>query len=309
MTTLLYTHDACLEHDTGPTHPESDERLRELLTALSAPEFNRLRRKSAPQAKRAYLARVHSLKYISDMLAGMPNEGRVDADNTGTVFSPGTGVAALHAAGAVCAAVDAVAMREAKNAFCAVRPPGHHAEPDRSKGFCLFNNVAVGAFHAREARGFKRIAVVDFDVHHGNGTQTMFRHEDDMFFASIHQAFLFPNAQTANNNDDGDIINVGLRKGASGKEFREAFETRILIRLEEFKPDFLLLSTGFDSHRIDPLGGMCLGDEDFAWITNALTDIAERHCAGRLVSVMEGGYHPKAVASAGATHVKALMAA
>jgi len=309
MTTLLFTHDACLEHDTGPTHPESDARLRELLAALAAPEFARLARRAAPEATSEQLARAHRLKYISDLRAGMPQSGRVEADPTGTVLSPRSGEAALRAAGAVCAAVDAVALREAKNAFCAVRPPGHHAEPDRTMGFCLFNNVAVGAFQARVARGFRRVAVVDFDVHHGNGTQTMLRNEDAMMFASIHQAFLFPNAKTANNTDDGDTINVGLAQGARGDDFRAAFEARILARLEEFRPDFLLVSAGFDAHRLDPLGDLRLEDADYAWVTAALADIAERHCAGRLVSALEGGYQPKAVASAGAAHVRALMAA
>ncbi len=309
MTTLLFTHDDCLEHDTGHTHPESQERLRELLKKLSEPEFDSLVRRVAPRADRMQLGRVHNMKYISDVLSSMPQSGRQEVDFTGTVVSPRSDEAALRAAGAVCAAVDAVANGEGNNAFCAVRPPGHHAEPSRTMGFCLFNNVAVGAFHAREAHGFERIAVVDFDVHHGNGTETMLKNGRAMLFASIHQAFLFPHSHKANNTDHGNIINVGLVRNSKGEAFRAAFEARVLARLENFAPDFLFISAGFDAHLLDPLGGMKLNDADFAWTTAALVEVARRHCGGRLVSVLEGGYHPKAVASAGAVHVKALMAA
>ncbi len=309
MATLLYTHDICLEHDTGPAHPESGERLRALLKTLSGAEFDGLVRRTAPRAERSQLGRVHNMKFISDILSSMPKTDRVDVDFSGTVISPKSDEAALRAAGAVCAAVDAVVKGEAKNAFCAVRPPGHHAEPNRTMGFCLFNNVAVGAFHAREAHGIERIAVVDFDVHHGNGTETMLRGGGAMLFASIHQAFLFPHSHKANNTDHGNIINIGLTRNTKGGAFRDAFEARVLARLDEFKPDFLLVSAGFDAHLLDPVGGMKLNDQDYGWISEALVDAARRHCGGRLVSVLEGGYHPNAVASAGAIHVKALMAA
>ncbi len=309
MTTLLFTHDDCLKHDTGRSHPESRERLSELLSALSQPEFAALDRRIAPRAERLQLGRVHNMKFVSDVLSSMPKSGTEEVDVTGTMISPGTDEAALRAAGAVCAAVDAVTKGEGTNAFCAIRPPGHHAEPGRTMGFCLFNNIAVGAYHALEAHGYQRIAAIDFDVHHGNGTEIMFRDEPAMFFASIHQAFLFPHPNKANNTDVGDTINVGLARRSAGDAFRSAFEDRILARLEEFRPDFLFVSAGFDAHRLDPLGDMRLEDSDYLWATEKLTDIAARHCDGRLVSALEGGYNPKAVASAGAAHVRSLMAA
>ena len=309
MTTLVFSHPACLEHDTGPNHPESPDRLRALLDRLSEPGFRALAWREAPRAARHQLARVHGYKYISDLLAAMQDAGWVDYDATGTRISERSEEAALRAAGAVCAAVDAVAAGEAKNAFCAVRPPGHHAEPARTMGFCLFNNVAIGACHAREIHGYRRIAVIDFDVHHGNGTQTMTRGADGFFFASTHQMFLFPHGQSANDGDDGNVINVGLVRGCGGAEYRRVFRKRIVPRLAGFKPEFILISAGFDAHHDDPLGDLRLNDADFEWVTREIAEVADRDCDGRLVSVLEGGYDPQAVAAAGVAHVRALMAA
>ena len=202
-----------------------------------------------------------------------------------------------------------MAAGEAGNAFCAVRPPGHHAEPSKSMGFCLFNNVAVGAMQAREIHGLRRIAVVDFDVHHGNGTQTMFRSDEELFFGSTHQAFLFPHAHSSNDREAGNIINVGLPRGCRGDDYRRAFAERIAPRLKAFKPDFVFVSAGFDAHRSDPIGDLRLDEADFTWVTERIAAIAAECCSGRLVSVLEGGYAPRAVASAGAAHVQALMAA
>ncbi len=309
MTTLVFTHPVCLKHDTGPSHPESAERLRAVLETLAGPDFDALGWRIAPRAERSQLIEVHGAKYVSDVLSSMPEAGRVDFDLSGTVVSPASAEAALRAAGAVCAAVDAVAMREAKNAFCAVRPPGHHAEPSRTLGFCLFNNVAIGAVHARKARGFRRIAVLDFDVHHGNGTHAMFNHDADVFFASTYQPFLFPVSPVANDNALGNIVNVPLTRGWGSEQFQRAVAEKIIPRLAEFAPDFILLSAGFDAHRHDPIGDLRLYDADFAWVTAEIVKVAERSCTGRLGSVLEGGYNPRALASACAQHVKALMAA
>lgn len=309
MTTLLYTHDDCLKHDTGHTHPESQERLRELLAALSQSDFGALDRRVAPLVERMQLGRVHNMRYVMDILSSMPKSGIASVDHSGTVISPKSDVAALRAAGSVCAAVDAIAGGEATNAFCAIRPPGHHAEPGRSMGFCLFNNIAVGAYHAFEAHGYQRIAAIDFDVHHGNGTEIMFRDNPSMLFASIHQTFLFPHAHRANDTDTNNAINVGLIRRSGSDALRTAFKKRIFPRLEEFKPDFLFISAGFDAHRLDPVGDLQLEDEDFEWLTAQLVDIAARHAGGRLVSTLEGGYNPKVVARAGAVHVRTLMAA
>ena len=309
MTTLVFTHPACLKHYTGPKHPESPDRLRALLDRLSSPVFSALGWRTAPSAERDQLARVHGYKYISDLLAAMPESGWIDYDVTGTRISEHTEEAALRAAGAVCAAIDAVDAGEAKNAFCAVRPPGHHAGPSRTMGFCLFNNVAVGAWHAREIHGYRRIAVIDFDVHHGNGTQAMTCSSDGFFFASTHQTFLFPHAQAANDGDDANVINVGLIRGCTGEAYRRAFRKRILPRLAGFKPEFILISAGFDAHHNDPLGDLRLNDADFEWVTREIAEVAQQHCKGRIVSVLEGGYNPKAVASAGEAHVRALMSA
>lgn len=309
MTTLIFTHPVCLEHDTGPTHPESAERLRAVLETLAGPDFDALEWRIAPRAERSQLIEVHGIKYVSDVLSSMPETGRVDFDLSGTVVSPASNEAALRAAGAVCAAVDAVAMRDGKNAFCAVRPPGHHAEPSRTLGFCLFNNVAVGALHARKARGFRRIAVLDFDVHHGNGTHAMFDQDADLFFASTYQPFLFPAAPVANDNALGNIVNVPLTRGWGSEQFQRAVAEKIIPRLVDFAPDFILLSAGFDAHRHDPIGDLRLHDSDFAWVTAEILRVAERSCNGRLVSVLEGGYNPRALAGACAAHVKELMAA
>ena len=286
MTTLIFSHPDCLEHDTGPSHPESTARLQDLLKELAKPQCSALQWRQAPRADRRQLARAHGFKYISDMLASVPDERRIDADITGTVMSG-----------------------EANSAFCAVRPPGHHAEPSKSMGFRLFNNVAVGALHGREVHGLRRIAVVDFDVQHGNGTQNIFRADGDLFFGSTHQSFLFPHPQSSNNREEGNIINVGLPRGCRSDAYRHAFAERIEPRLRAFKPDFVFTSAGFDAHRRDPIGDLLLNGGDFTWITERLTTIATECCQGRLVSVLEGGYAPSAVASAGGAHVQALMVA
>jgi acetoin utilization deacetylase AcuC-like enzyme len=307
MTTCFYTHPACLEHDPGPYHPESPARLRAVLDALHGHEFARLDRREAPEAAVDDIARVHPRRFIEALLAAVPASGHagIDAD---TVLSPQSGRAALRAAGAVVAAVDAVVAGEAGNAFCAVRPPGHHAEPLRAMGFCLFNNVAIGALRAREAHGIARVAVIDFDVHHGNGTQARFWDDPSLFYASTHQSPLYPGSGSRRESGVGNIVNVPLPAMSGSAEFRLAFNTDILPALEAFRPAMMLISAGFDAHRRDPLAQLMLDEADYAWATEQLLEVARRHGEGRVVSTLEGGYDLTALAASAAAHVRALMA-
>ncbi|HVA12785.1 MAG TPA: histone deacetylase family protein [Stellaceae bacterium] len=307
MTTLLYTHEACLAHDPGPHHPESPGRLEAIAEALADPAFASLERRPAPRATLEQIARVHAGDFAARLLAAVPKEGyaALDAD---TVLSPGSGEAALRAAGAAVAAVDAVIAGEAQNAFCAVRPPGHHAEPRRAMGFCLFNNVAIAALHARAAHGLARVAVVDFDVHHGNGTQAAFEHDAGLLYASTHQMPLYPGTGAASERGVGNIVNVPLRPTSGSREFRRAFTATILPALDAFQPELVLISAGFDAHRSDPLAELMLVEADYAWCTERLLEIARRHALGRVVSSLEGGYDRDALAASTAAHVAALMA-
>jgi acetoin utilization deacetylase AcuC-like enzyme len=308
MTTLLYTHPSCLEHDPGDYHPESPARLKAVLNALEAPEFARLERRLAPAAALDEVARVHPRRFAERLLAAVPSEGYVGID-ADTVMCPASGRAALRAAGAVVAAVDAVVAGDADTAFCAVRPPGHHAEPLRAMGFCLFNNIAVGALHARAAHGLDRVAVVDFDVHHGNGTQACFFNDAGLFYASTHQYPLYPGTGASSETGVGNIVNVPLPPGAGAREFRTGFSTAILPALDEFQPEMLLISAGFDAHRSDPLAQMRLDESDYTWVTEQLLDIARRHARRRVVSTLEGGYDLAALAASAAAHVRVLMSA
>ncbi|HEX3954214.1 MAG TPA: histone deacetylase family protein [Stellaceae bacterium] len=309
MTTLLYTHPACLEHDPGEYHPEAPSRLRAVLEALDAPEFARLDRREAPEATLDDIARVHPRRFVERLLAAVPADGYVGID-ADTIMSPGSGEAALRAAGAVVAAVDAVFAGEADNAFCAVRPPGHHAEPGRAMGFCLFNSVAVGALRARAAHGLARVAVIDFDVHHGNGTQAAFYDDPNLFYGSTHQYPLYPGTgSTRETGADGNIVNVPLPPMAGSDEFRAGVSRTILPALDEFRPEFVLISAGFDAHRRDPLAQLMLEEADYTWITGQLLEIAARHAEGRVVSTLEGGYDLGALGNSAAAHVRALMSA
>jgi len=308
MTTLYYTHQACLGHDTGPGHPERAERLRAVHAALEGPDFAKLERRTPPRAETAWIERVHREEHVRGILDAVPTTdyARLDPD---TVISPGSGEAALRAAGAVVAAVDAVCAGEAKNAFCAVRPPGHHAEPSRAMGFCLFNNVAVGATRARSEHQLRRVAVVDFDVHHGNGTQAAFAADSGVFFGSSHQYPFYPGTGAAGETGCGNIVNAPLPAGAGATEFRAAWSERILPALAAFAPQFVLISAGFDAHDADPLAAISLNKEDYRWITAEIAAIAELHAGGRVVSTLEGGYDLNALAASVSTHVAALMAA
>ena len=307
MATLLYTHEACVDHHTGDRHPESPDRLRSVWAALAGAGFDRLVRREAPEASRAQLSLAHRPDYVDAVLAAIPETGRRHLDPD-TVVSPASGVAALRGAGAVVAAVDAIMTeRDVGNAFCAVRPPGHHAERARSMGFCLFNNVAVGALHARARHGLRRLAVIDFDVHHGNGTQHMFENDEDLFYASSHQAPFYPGTGAKSETGAGNIVNAPLAAGAGSVEFRAAYEDDILPALRAFDPDILFVSAGFDGHADDPLAQLRLTEDDYRWITRELLAVAKERCGGRVVSALEGGYDLGALARSTEAHVLELM--
>ncbi|MCC5856548.1 MAG: histone deacetylase family protein [Ectothiorhodospiraceae bacterium] len=305
MTTWIYTHDLCLQHDTGPGHPESSDRLRALLTRLRKPDFADLDWHEAPEATKEQLARVHDAGYVNDMLARIPKEGlsAIDGD---TFISPASGAAALRAAGAGVAAVDAVMSGQTQRAFCAIRPPGHHAEPETAMGFCLFNNVAVAAAHARAEYHVDRVAVVDFDVHHGNGTQSMLAGKRGFMYLSTHEHPLFPGTGHGPVPGVDNVVNVPLNRFSGSSDFREAFREFIIPQLEQFGPQLLLISAGFDAHELDPLANLSLTTNDYAWATEQLTYVANRFCNGGIISFLEGGYDLHAVAEAGAAHIRTL---
>ena len=301
----LFTHAACLDHDPGPGHPETPERLAAVLEALDESAFPSLRRIEAPRATRAQLARVHVRRLIDSILDHGPLHywRMLDAD---TMMSPGSAEAAQRAAGAVCAAIDAAMSGESPRAFCAVRPPGHHATPDTAMGFCLFNNVAIGAAHALAAHGLERVAIVDFDVHHGNGTQDIFWSEPRVMYASSHQWPLYPGTGDRAETGVGNIVNATLPAGAGSKPFRDAWDNTLLPALDAFAPQLVLISAGFDAHKLDPLANLNLETGDYAWITHRLVEIARRHAEGRVVSSLEGGYSLDALRESVAAHVAAL---
>jgi acetoin utilization deacetylase AcuC-like enzyme len=307
MATLLYTHPACLAHDPGIYHPESAARLRAVLEALDEREFAGLERREAPEASLDDIMRVHPRHHVELILDAVPKTGHVGID-ADTILSPGSGGAALRAVGAVTGAVDAVVAGEADNAFCAVRPPGHHAEPERAMGFCLFNNAAIGAYRACAVHGLERVAVVDFDVHHGNGTQAAFAADSRFFYASTHQYPLYPGTGAMSETGVGNIVNVPLRPMSGSGPFRRGVTRLILPALDAFCPQLVLVSAGFDAHRGDPLAQLMLEDSDFTWITEKLLEIAFRHAGGRLVSTFEGGYDLANLGASVAAHVRVLMA-
>ena len=301
--TVLLTHPACLEHLTGAGHPERPARLLALMQALDAPAFASLERREAPVASVAQLELAHPASFVERILAVRPvGDERVvlDAD---TSLSAGSAEAALRAAGGACAAVDVVMGGEAATAFAAVRPPGHHAEPDRAMGFCLFSNAAIAALHARARWGVRRVAVVDFDVHHGNGTQAIAQGDRDFFFASSHQMPCYPGTgDPGEQGVAGNVVNVALAPGSGTVAFRRGWERVILPALTGFGAEIVIISAGFDAHRADPLAQLELEAADFAWVTREILGVT----GGRVVSVLEGGYDLGALAASVAAHVGAL---
>jgi acetoin utilization deacetylase AcuC-like enzyme len=314
MTTLLLTHPSFLDHDAGPGHPERPDRMRAIDRALGDELFKPLARGEAPLRDDVEdaIALAHAPAYIAWIKSMRPAMGhepvRLDAD---TLFSSGSWEPALRAVGAGLAAVDRVldSASGITNAFCQVRPCGHHAETQRAMGFCIFNNIAIAGLYARKRYGCERIAVVDFDVHHGNGTQDIFWSDKDLFFGSTHQMPLYPGTGAVDETGVGNVWNAPLRPGDGSERFREAMESRILPALRDFRPDILLISAGFDAHRDDPLANLRLSESDFAWATMKLADVADRHTRGRLVSMLEGGYNLAALAKSVGVHVEALMEA
>lgn len=306
-TTLVISHPACLDHNMGEGHPERPDRVRAIERALESEAFQMLTRDVAPRADDSAIARVHPQDYIDAIRAAAPKHGRIalDAD---TSMSTGTFEAALRAAGGAVFAVDEVMSGKARNAFVSTRPPGHHAEVATPMGFCFFNNAAIAARHAQKAHGAERVAIMDFDVHHGNGTQHIFWDDPSVIYASTHQMPHYPGTGAVRERGEhNQIVNAPLRSGDGGEAFREAMETAILPRLEAFAPDFVIISAGFDAHRRDPLGNLNLVEADFAWATRKLMGVACSHAHERVVSVLEGGYDLEGLSRSVAAHVTALM--
>ena len=301
----LFTHRACLEHDPGAGHPECPDRLRSVLAALEHPDFTSLLREEAPMATEAQLCLAHPAAYVRAVLALDPAEGELLSLDSDTFVGPGSVAAARHAAGGVIAAVDAVMEGWADTAFVAVRPPGHHAEAKQAMGFCLFNSVAVAAHHARQKWGLRRIAVVDFDVHHGNGTQHMFEADAELFYVSSHQMPCYPGTGAVSETGvAGNIVNLPLDPYEGGAAFRTAWERTGLPALRAFAPEFVIVSAGFDAHRADPLAQLQVETEDFGWITDELMAAS----GGRMISALEGGYDLAALSASVALHVRRLVA-
>ena len=310
MTTSLFTHPYYEGHRPPDGHPERPERMAAVRQALAADEFSALDRRTPRAATEDELALAHPERYVEAVIAAAPAEGLVMLDGD-TAMSPGSLDAARHAAGALLDATDAVMTGASGNAFCAVRPPGHHAEPERPMGFCLFNSVAIAARYAQVRYGAERVAVIDFDVHHGNGTQAAFWNEPSLFYGSTHQMPLFPGTGAANERgaNGENIVNAPLRPGSGGEVFREAMQASVLPALRRFQPDLLVLSAGFDAHERDPLANIALQTDDFTWVTRELLSVAQECCNGRVVSALEGGYDLEALATCTAAHVRELMRA
>lgn len=307
MTTLLISHPSSLRHVTPPGHPERADRIRAVEQALEEERFALLQRVEAPEGTLAQVELCHPAAYAQAIVEAAPQEGMVEVD-ADTIMSPGTLAAALHGVGAAVHAVDEVMTRRATNAFSAMRPPGHHAESDKAMGFCFFNNAAIAARHAQRAHGAERVAIVDWDVHHGNGTQEIFWGDASVLYASTHEMPLYPGTGApSERGEHGTIVNAPLRAGDGTDVFRDAFESAILPQLADFRPDLVIISAGFDAHWRDPLANINLKEADFTWATQKLMEIADRHAGGRIVSILEGGYDLEGLSKSTAAHVMALM--
>ena len=304
--TLIFTDAIFAEHEMPPGHPECAERMAAVASALAAPQFAELERRTAPPATMEALARAHPEAYLEAIAKRVPRSGLVSLDPD-THMGPHSWQAALMASGAVVAAVDAVVTGEAPNAFVASRPPGHHAEKTTAMGFCLVNHIAVAARHAQAAHGIGRVAIVDFDVHHGNGTQDIFYEDPSVLYVSTHQSPLYPGTGAPGERGVGNILNLPLAAGTDGRTYRPLFKDAAVSAIDAFAPDLVLLSAGFDAHADDPLGGLRLTEDDFVWITDVMMDLADKHAGGRLVSLLEGGYDLAALGRSAAAHVDTLM--
>ena len=307
MSTLLISHPACLDHLTPAGHPERPDRLRAVEQALADERFKPLTRVEAPMAQLESVALCHPMEYAEALREAAPREGmvRIDADTT---MSPGSLEAALRCVGGGLLAVDRVMGKKASNAFVATRPPGHHAETERAMGFCLFNNAAIAARYAQKTHGVERVAIVDFDVHHGNGSQDIFWSDPSVMYCSTHEMPLYPGTGAVNERGEkNNIVNAPLRAGDGGDAFAEAFETVILPRLRGLKPELLIISAGFDAHTRDPLANLNLVEADYTWVTQQLMDIADVSADGRIVSLLEGGYDLQGLSRSVAAHVTELM--
>ncbi len=307
MSTLLITHPACLDHVTPPGHPERPDRLRAVERALEAEKFQSLARVQAPLAPVDIVALCHPMDYIEEIRDATPREGlvRLDAD---TSMSSGSFEAALRAVGGGMHAIDEVFAKRASNAFVATRPPGHHAETARPMGFCFFDNAAIAARYAQKQYGIAHAAIIDFDVHHGNGSQEIFWSDKSVMYCSTHQMPLFPGTGAIDESGEHNtVVNAPLRPGDGGEAFRAAFENRILPRLADFRPELIVISAGFDAHVRDPLANINLEEADFVWATQKIMEIADRFADGRIVSMLEGGYDLQALGNSAAAHVLALM--
>lgn len=303
MSTLILHHDDCLAHSPGSHHPESPQRYQAVLSGVSDIKGTQLL--PAPLAGLNQVLLVHQQDYWQQLLDAEPIEGRVAVDPD-TFLSQGSINAALRASGAACFAVDQVFAGKARNAFCATRPPGHHAEEALAMGFCLINHVAIAARHALATHPVNKVAILDFDVHHGNGTQAIFEQSPELLFVSSHQVPLYPGTGAADETGFGNILNLPLAANTGSREFRKAWTNEGLPALEAFEPDLMIISAGFDAHQKDPLAQLELQDEDFSWVTNAICELADQACDGRVISVLEGGYNLDALASASRAHVEAL---
>jgi acetoin utilization deacetylase AcuC-like enzyme len=307
MSTLLITHPAFLDHLTPLGHPERPDRLRAIERALEAEKFQMLARSQAPLASLETIALCHPMAYITEVRETAPREGLIHLD-ADTAMSPGTFEAALRAAGGAIHAVDEVLNKKAANAFVAARPPGHHAETARPMGFCLFDNAAIAARYAQQRYGIGSAAIVDFDVHHGNGSQEIFWSDKTVMYCSTHQMPLFPGTgAVGESGEHNTVVNAPLRPGDGSAAFRAAFEHRILPRLGEFRPELMIISAGFDAHMRDPLANINLTEADFVWATQKLMDVADKCAGGRVVSLLEGGYDLQALGNSVAAHVATLM--
>ena len=308
MTTLLYTHESSLGHHTPPGHPERPDRIRAIEEVLRNGDFSALKRETAERVDPAAVKRVHPAAYFDAIHDAVPPKGKLSRIDADTALSHGSWEPILRAAGGATHAVDQVMGGRADNAFVAMRPPGHHAETATAMGFCFFNNAAIAARHAQAKHGAERVAIVDFDVHHGNGSQEIFWSDPSVMYCSTHEMPLYPGTGARGERGVHDnIVNAPLSAGNGGREFREAFEMAILPRLDTFQPDLIVISAGFDAHMRDPLANLNLLEADYAWVTKKVMQIADQHAKGRIVSMLEGGYDLQGLSKSVAAHVGALM--